>query len=104
MRRDDLLTEEDFRALVEAASHQCKKCRILDGELSLTRIRRAAGKMKARTGLDLLILDYDELIEAEGRTEFEQRRYQNVTSRWKPDHSPKTRRAPSSRKRKGSIA
>lgn len=74
MRRDDLLTAEDFAALMEAASHQCKKCRILDGELSLPRIRRAARKMKARTGLDLLILDYDELIEAEGKTEFEQQR------------------------------
>lgn len=74
MRRDDLLTPEDFEALVTAASHQCKKCRILDGELSLPRIRRAARKMKARAGLDLLILDYDELIEAEGKTEFEQQR------------------------------
>jgi replicative DNA helicase len=74
MRREDLLTEEDFVALVDAASHQCKKCRILDGELSLSRIRRAARKMKARTGLELLILDYDELIEAEGKTEFEQQR------------------------------
>lgn len=74
MRRDDLLTEEDFVALVNAAAHQCKKCRILDGELSLSRIRRAARKMKTRAGLDLLILDYDELIEAEGKTEFEQQR------------------------------
>lgn len=74
MRRDDLLTKEDFDALVTAAAHQCKKCRILDGELSLPRIRRAARKMKARTGLDVLILDYDELIEAEGKTEFEQQR------------------------------
>ena len=74
MRRDDLLSSEDFEALVTAAAHQCKKCRILDGELSLMRIRRAARKMKARGGLDLLILDYDELIEAEGKTEFEQQR------------------------------
>ena len=74
MRRDDLLTDEDFEALVNAASHQCKKCRILDGELSLSRIRRAARKMKGRSGLELLILDYDELIEAEGKTEFEQQR------------------------------
>src|SRR6266700_2242088 len=65
MRRDDLLTDEDFEALVNAAAHQCKKCRILDGELSLSRIRRAARKMKGRSGLELLILDYDELIEAE---------------------------------------
>ena len=74
MRRDDLLSEEDFAAIVEAAPHCCKQCRILDGELSLPRIRRAARKMKSRTGLDLLILDYDELIEAEGKTEFEQQR------------------------------
>jgi replicative DNA helicase len=74
MRRDDLLTPEDFEALITAASHQRRKCRILDGELSLPRIRRAARKMKARAGLDLLILDYDELIEAEGKSEFEQQR------------------------------
>ena len=74
MRRDDLLTKDDFEVLVGAAAHQCKNCRILDGELSLLRIRRAARKMKGRTGLDLVILDYDELIEAEGKTEFEQQR------------------------------
>jgi replicative DNA helicase len=74
MRRDDLFTKEDFEALVTAASHQCKKCRILDGELTLSRIRRVARKMKGNIGLDLLILDYDELIEAEGQTEFEQQR------------------------------
>jgi replicative DNA helicase len=71
MRRDDLFSKEDFTALITAASHQCEKCRILDGELSVSRIRRAARKMKGRAGLDLLILDYDELIEAEGRTEFD---------------------------------
>jgi replicative DNA helicase len=74
MRRDDLFTKEDFEALMTAAAHQCKKCRILDGELSISRIRRAARKMKGRGGLDLLILDYDELIEAEGKTEFDQQR------------------------------
>jgi replicative DNA helicase len=74
LRRDDLLTDDDFQALAEAASHQCKKCRILDGELSIARIRRTARKMKSRTGLDLIILDYDELIDAEGDTEFEQQR------------------------------
>jgi replicative DNA helicase len=74
MRRDDLLTEEDFAALVQAASHQCKRCRILDGELELSRIRRVARKMKAHGGLDLVILDYDELIDAPGGTEFEQQK------------------------------
>lgn len=74
MRREDLLTPEDKRALIESAAHQCKKCRILDGELDLARIRRAARKMKKQAGLDLLILDYDELIEAPGKDEFEQQR------------------------------
>jgi replicative DNA helicase len=74
MRRDDLLTSEDMQALITAASHQCKKCRILDGELEITRIRRVARGLKARAGLDLLILDYDELIEAPGKDENEQLR------------------------------
>lgn len=74
MRRDDLLTSEDMQALITAAAHQCKKCRILDGELEITRIRRVARGLKARAGLDLLILDYDELIEAPGRDENEQLR------------------------------
>ncbi len=74
MRRDDLLTSEDRRALVEAAAHQCKLCRILDGELDLARIRRVARAMKDKTGLELVVLDYDELIEAPGKDEFEQQR------------------------------
>lgn len=74
MRREDLLTSEDRRALIEAAAHECKRCRILDGELELSRIRRAARKMKKLSGLDCLILDYDELIEAPGKDEFDQQR------------------------------
>lgn len=74
MRRDDLLSREDMQALIVAASHQCNKCRILDGELDIRRIHRVARALKGRTGLDLLILDYDELIEAPGRDENEQLR------------------------------
>ena len=74
MRRDDLLTREDMKALIEAAAHQCRHCRILDGDLEITRIRRVARGLKSRAGLDLLILDYDELIEAPGRDENEQLR------------------------------
>lgn len=72
MRRRDRLSEGDFSSLLEAASHQCKLCRILDGELDLARIRRAARRTKARTGLDLVVIDYDELVSAPGGTEFEQ--------------------------------
>jgi replicative DNA helicase len=72
MRRDDLLSREDMRALIEAASHSCKLCRILDGELEIRQIRRIARGIKGRSGLDLLVLDYDELIEAPGKDENEQ--------------------------------
>jgi replicative DNA helicase len=74
MRRRNRLSESDFSALVEAANHQCDRCRIIDGELDLARIRRAARRMKARTGLDLVVLDYDELITAPGKDEFEQQK------------------------------
>lgn len=74
MRRRDRLTEEDFCALVEAANHQCDRCRIIDGELDVVRIRRAARRMKGRSGLDLIVLDYDELITAPGKDEFEQQK------------------------------
>lgn len=74
MRREDLLTADDRRALIEAASHQCKCCRIIDGNLELSRIRRAARKMKKQFGLDCLFLDYDELIDAPGKDELDQQR------------------------------
>jgi len=74
MRRRDRLTDSDFQALVVAANHQCERCRIIDGELDLARIRRAARRMKSRSGLDLVVLDYDELITAPGKDEFEQQK------------------------------
>lgn len=74
MRREDLLTESEFASLIDAAAHQCKVCRILDGQLDVARIRRAARKMKADGGLDLVVLDYDELIDAPGANEFEQQK------------------------------
>lgn len=73
LRREDLLTG-DRRGLIEAAAHESKKCRILDGELELSRIRRTARKMKKISGLDCVILDYDELIEAPGKDEFDPQR------------------------------
>jgi replicative DNA helicase len=74
MRCRNRLSGADFTALVEAANHQCDHCRIVDGELDLSRIRRAARRMKGRTGLDLVVLDYDELITAPGKDEFEQQK------------------------------
>jgi replicative DNA helicase len=75
MRRPERITSDETGALLEAASHECARCRILDGELSFARIRRVARQMKSRTGIDLVIVDYDELVEAPGKDEFDQQRY-----------------------------
>ena len=74
LRRDDLLTKDDWQALTEASVHQCKLCRILDGELEISRIWRVARRMRSKAGLDAIILDYDELITAPGKDENEQLR------------------------------
>ncbi len=75
MRRPERFSDADWQSLIEAASHECLQCRILDGELSMVRIRKVARQMKSKTGLDLIVVDYDELVEAPGDTEFEQQRY-----------------------------
>lgn len=75
MRRPERITPDEMTALAEAAAHECQACRILDGELSMARIRRVARQMKAGTGIDLVIVDYDELVEAPGKDEFDQQRY-----------------------------
>jgi replicative DNA helicase len=74
MRRPERLTPDETSALLEATSHECPQCRILDGELSMARIRRVARQMKSMR-LDLVIVDYDELVEAPGENEFDQQRY-----------------------------
>jgi len=74
MRSPELLSAEEYKALVAASAHECTKCRILDGELSLNRIRLAARRKKRATGLDVLIVYYDELVDAPGKNEFEQQR------------------------------
>jgi replicative DNA helicase len=75
MRRPERITPDETSALLEAASHECANCKILDGELSFARIRRVARQMKSRTGIDLVIVDYDELVEAPGESEWDQQRY-----------------------------
>ncbi len=74
MRRPEKLDSDDIRALMEATAHECDHCRILDGPISVTRIKAAARHMKNSCGLDLAIIDYDELIEAPGETELDQQR------------------------------
>jgi replicative DNA helicase len=74
MRHPDSISEAEFARLVDATAAQCNVCRILDGELDLLRIRRAARRMKAKSSLSLIVLDYDELIAVEGDTENDQQR------------------------------
>jgi replicative DNA helicase len=74
MRRPERIGHEETSALIEAASHEYERCRILDGELSIVRIRRVARQMKSRAGLDLIVVDYDELVEAPGESEIDQQR------------------------------
>jgi replicative DNA helicase len=74
MRRPNQITRDEYRALLDAAVHQCEKCRILDGELSLQKIRLTSRRLKKHNGLDFIVLDYDELIDAPGTTELDQQR------------------------------
>lgn len=69
MRRNDLITEEEFSCLADAAQKECEFCGIVDGvkrELDLRRIRLAALHMKSRSGLSLVVIDYDEMIDVDG--------------------------------------
>lgn len=75
MRRPERFSDDDRESLIEAASHECAQCRILDGELSMVRIRKVARQMKSNLGINLIIVDYDELVEAPGESEFDQQRY-----------------------------
>ncbi len=75
LRAPEKITHDEFAALTQAAAHECDKCRVLDGELSLSRIRNVARRMKAKAGLELAILDYDELIDAPGDDELEQQQH-----------------------------
>jgi replicative DNA helicase len=77
MRLPERITESERFALMEAVSHLCRNCRVLDGDLTLQRIRTAARAMHRKQGLELLVVDYDELVEAPGKTEWEQER--NIT-------------------------
>jgi replicative DNA helicase len=72
MRHPDLMTMFDRKELPIVALAQCTKCRVLDGELSLRRIRAAIRLLKGTVGG--LIVDYDELVEVRGKDEWEQQR------------------------------
>ena len=72
MRAPSLMTMYDRNELPVIAMEQCKVCRVLDGDLSLRRIRAAIRLLKGAVGG--LIVDYDELVEVRGKDEWEQQR------------------------------
>lgn len=74
MREPQRLTPDERMELLQVTSHLCKQCRVLDKELTLIRISSAARRMKKKTGLDLIVIDYDELIEVPGKDEWEQQK------------------------------
>lgn len=74
MRRPERLEADELARLRDKATEQCQVCHILDGELSMTRIRMAARRRNKMNRLGLVVLDYDELIDAPGKDELAQQR------------------------------
>lgn len=74
IRRPERLDQAERADLMKAASLQCTKCRILDKELTLARIRMCARSMSSNRELGLIVVDYDELVEVRGKDEWEQQR------------------------------
>lgn len=77
MRRPERLIEWEWKALVDAASRECVDCRIVDTQktdLTLGRIRRVSRTLKAHGGADLVVVDYDELVDVPGKDEWERQR------------------------------
>lgn len=73
-RRPEKLGPHELEALVTQIERECKICRILDGELTLARIRRTARAMARQGNLSMVVIDYDELVDVPGKDEWEQQR------------------------------
>lgn len=74
LRRPETMQEGDLVRLLEHAGRQCHTCRIIDGDLTLARIRGAARAMASNHDLGVVIVDYDELVEVRGKDEWDQQR------------------------------
>jgi replicative DNA helicase len=74
IRRPELLTSEDYTALMVAAN-DCDICRTIDGDFSMRDIRLACRRMQRAGQLSYVVIDYDELVDAPGKDEFAQQRY-----------------------------
>lgn len=77
LRKPEHLDKWEWDSLVRAASHECAECRIIDtqrADLTLSRIRHVARSLKAQSAADLIVVDYDELIDVPGKDEWERQR------------------------------
>lgn len=63
----------EYMQLLDLAPRQCPDCRIVDGELSLFKIRQNAWGVGSGK-LGGVIVDYDELVEVRGKDEWDQQR------------------------------
>jgi len=71
MRHPHTITPDETDRLVDVAARACTRCKILDVNLTTQKIARTARRMKAKDRLDLVVIDYDELVEAEGKDDLE---------------------------------
>jgi replicative DNA helicase len=69
-RNPERMSETDRQAIIRIVGESCTKCRIMDGELTIGRIRSRARKYSRKGDISHLIVDYDELVEAPGKDEF----------------------------------
>jgi replicative DNA helicase len=74
IRQSDKLNDHERAVLLETAGRQCDQCLLLDGDLTLPRIRMAARALAAKRKLGFLFVDYDELVEVVARDEWDQQR------------------------------
>jgi replicative DNA helicase len=72
MRKWEWLKDDDKTSLARCAPFECDQCKIIEGDLSLRKIRYASlilnAELKGKIGF--VIMDYDELIDAPGGDEF----------------------------------
>lgn len=69
---------EEFTKIMDYAACECDKCSVLSGNLTVSRINRATSAIKRKGTLGFIMVDYDELVDAPGKTDFEK---QNAVAR-----------------------
>jgi replicative DNA helicase len=69
-RRPEWLSADERARILRTVAEGCKNCRIMEGDLTINRIRGRARKYFSRGEISFVIVDYDELVEAPGKDEF----------------------------------